>query len=127
MNDHIEMPVGRIDFSNLDGAFGDEITLLERYFDKNHHWRHGHLGDLRQAYGDNNSLKGEINALRNIVGPGAITKGGHHDVGTQQPWLFGVDFGSAKYSAYTKTVPIKTIFSINSEVISSIFPGGKTQ
>ncbi len=112
-SDHIEMQVGRIDFSNLDGALGDEITLLKRYFDKNHHWRHGHLGDLRQAYGDNNNLSGETNALRNIVGPKEIIKGGHHDVGKQQPWLFGVDFGSWKYSDYTSTTPIKTVFSIN--------------
>jgi len=110
--DHIEMQVGRIDFSNLDGALGDEVTLLKRYFDKNHHWRHGRLGDLRQAYGDGNNLSGETKALRNIVGPKKFSKGGHHDVGKQQPWLFGVDFGSWKYSDYT-TTPIKTVFSIN--------------
>lgn len=114
-SDHIEMQVGRIDFSNLDGALGDEVTLLKRYFDKNHHWRHGRLGDLRQAYGysTHNHLSGETNALRNIVGPKEMIKGGHHDVGKQQPWLFGVDFGSWKYSDYTTTTPIKTAFSIN--------------
>jgi len=111
-SDHIEMQVGRIDFSNLDGALGDEVTLLKRYFDKNHDWRHGRLGDLRQAYGGNSYLSGETNALRNIVGPKNLIKGGHHDVGVQQPWLFGVDFGSWKYSDYT-TTPIKTVFSIN--------------
>jgi hypothetical protein len=112
-SDHIEMQVGRIDFSNLDNVLGDEITLLKRYFDKNHHWRHGRLGDLRQAYGGNKSLSGETNALRNIVGPKDLIKGGHHDVGTQQPWLFGVDFGNWKYSKYTTSTPIKTVFSIN--------------
>ncbi len=112
-SDHIEMQVGRIDFSNLDAALGDEVSLLKRYFDKNHHWRHGRLGDLRQAYGSGNSLSGETNALRNIVGPKEFVTGGHHDVGTQQPWLFGVDFGSHKYSDYTTANPIKTVFSIN--------------
>ena len=111
-SDHIEMQVGRIDFSNLDGALGDEVTLLKRYFDKNHHWRHGRLGDLRQAYGGNKYLPGETKALRNIVGPKNFVNGGHHDVGTQQPWLFGVDFGSWKYKKYT-TTPIKSVFSIN--------------
>jgi len=111
--DHIEMQVGRIDFSNLDAALGGEISLLKKYFDKNHHWRHGRLGDLRQAYGGNSFLSVETNALRNIVGPKQLMTGGHHDVGTQQPWLFGVDFGSWKYSDYTTPNPIKTVFSIN--------------
>jgi len=111
--DHIEMQVGRIDFSNLDNALGDEITLLKRYFDKNHHWRHGRLGDLRQAYGGNENLSGETYALRNIVGPKELVKGGHHGTGTRQPWLFGVDFGNWEYSKYTTTTPIKTVFSIN--------------
>ncbi len=112
-SDHIEMQVGRIDFSNLDPSIGDEIPLLKRYFDKNHHWRHGRLGDLRQAYGKSNHLAGELNALRNIVGPGEIVRGGHHDVGTQQPWLFGVDFGNRAFADYTKTAPIKSVFSMN--------------
>jgi hypothetical protein len=34
-------------------------------------------------------------------------------VGTQQPWLFGVDFGSHKYADYTTANHINTIFSIN--------------
>ncbi len=33
-SDHIEMQVGRIDFSNLDSALGDEISLLKQYLDK---------------------------------------------------------------------------------------------
>jgi hypothetical protein len=111
-SDRIEMQVGRIDFSNLQ-AFGDEISLFRRYFDKNHNWRHGRLGDLRQAYGGNKHLKGETNALRNIVGPDALKKGSHHVAGTQQPWLFGVDFGSWDYKKYIKTAPVKTVFSMN--------------
>ncbi len=112
-SDHIEMQVGRIDFSNMDDTFGDEVTLIKNYFDKNHRWRHGRLGDLRQAYGKNNHLFVETTALRNIVGPEALTTGGHHDVGTQQPWLFGVDFGSWKYSDYAKASPVKAVFSSN--------------
>jgi hypothetical protein len=111
---HIEMQVGRIDFSNLDDPPGNEISLLKRYFDKNHHWRHGRLGDLRQAYGRGKGhLSVEINALRNIVGPNEVLEGGHHDVGTQQPWLFGMDFGSHKYDDYTTAIPIKSVFSLN--------------
>ncbi len=113
-SDHIEMQVGRVDFSGLDTALGSEISLLERYFDKNHHWRHGRLGDLRQAYGGSKQhLSGEINALRNIVGPKKLETGGHHDAGTRHPWLFGVDFGSWKYSDYTTTNPVMAVFSIN--------------
>jgi hypothetical protein len=112
-SDHIEMQVGRIDFSNLDDALGDEISLFKRYFDKNHHWRHGRLGDLRQAYGSSGHLSGETNALRNIVGPKELMAGGHLDLGMQQPWLFGVDYAKKKYSNYITTTPIKTVFSLN--------------
>jgi hypothetical protein len=111
--DHIEMQVGRIDFSGMGDEFGDEVTLLRRYFDKNHHWRHGRLGDLRQAYGNSNHLFVEIDALRNIVGPENIVSGGHHDAGIRQPWLLGVDFGSAEYESYVSTTPIKAVFSLN--------------
>jgi len=113
-SDHIEMQVGRIDFANLDGALGDETALIKSYFDKNHHWRHGRLGDLRQAYGDNDHLFVETTALRNIVGPDALATGGHHDVGTRQPWLFGVDFGKSNYEHYiNEKSPITAVFSIN--------------
>jgi hypothetical protein len=113
-SDHIEMQVGRIDFANLDGALGDEVALMKRYFDKNHRWRHGRLGDLRKAYGDNDLLFVETTALRNIVGPDALATGGHHDAGTRQPWLFGVDFGKSNYEHYiNEKTPIKAVFSIN--------------
>ena len=113
-SDHIEMQVGRIDFAHLDGTLGDEIDLLRNYFDKNHRWRHGRLGDLRQAYGQSDLLFVETAALRNIVGPDALTAGGHHDAGTRQPWLFGVDFGKSNYEHYiNRETPIKAVFSIN--------------
>jgi hypothetical protein len=112
-SDYIEMQVGRIDFSRLDDAFGDELSLLKRYFDKNHHWRHGRLGDLRQAYGNARHLSVETNALHNIVGPKNQVAGGHHDVGTRQAWLLGMAFGSHRYSDYTTDTPIKTVFSMN--------------
>jgi len=112
-SDHIEMQVGRIDFSAMDDSFGDELSLLERYFDKNHHWRHGRLGDLRQAYGGSDQLFVENNALRNIVGPDNFVAGGHHDAGTRQPWLFGVDFGDWQYSIYSSPRSIKAVFTIN--------------
>ena len=112
-SDHIEMQVGRIDFSNLGDKPGVELALLRSYFDKNHHWRHGRLGDLREAYGSKKHLFVETNALLNIVGPKFFTKGGHHDTGTQRPWLFGVDFGSWKYQKYITSTPIKSVFTIN--------------
>jgi hypothetical protein len=111
--DHIEMQVGRIDFSGLDDSFGDEISLLRRYFDKNHNWRHGRLGDLRQAYGGSDHLFVEENGLRNIVGAENVVAGGHHDAGTRKPWLLGVDFGSSQYSKYASAEPIEAVFTIN--------------
>jgi hypothetical protein len=111
--DHIEMQVGRIDFSRLGKGFADEVTLLKRYFDKNHNWRHGRQGDLRQAYGNSGHLFVERNALRNIVGPDNVVSGGHHDAGTRQPWLLGIDFGNSGYEKYTSPAPIKAVFTIN--------------
>ncbi|MDJ0994255.1 MAG: C25 family cysteine peptidase [Dinoroseobacter sp.] len=109
----IEFPVGRIDFSNMgDGSREAEISMLRAYFDKNHHWRHGMLGDLREAYGQTGYLRVEIAQLDNLVGSASVTEGGHHDIGEQKPWLFGVDFGDwkgANYAGYTN----KAVFSIN--------------
>ncbi|MEP1356286.1 MAG: hypothetical protein ABJX32_04200 [Tateyamaria sp.] len=110
----IEMQIGRIDFSNLsEGNRDTEIALLRAYFDKNHHWRMGFIGDLRGAYGEDKNLIGERNALANIVGPDAVTEGGHHDVGQRQPWLWGVDFGAAHGSTYAEKYSNKTVFAIN--------------
>ena len=50
--------------------------------------------------------------LRNIVGPDAITPGGHHDVGIQATYLWGVDFGHWKGSEYPGA-GIKLVFAIN--------------
>lgn len=112
--DAIAMQIGRIDFSTLGG--GDtarEVALLRAYFDKNHHWRMGLIGDLRQAYGQSNHLTAEQYGLRNIVGPGAVTPGGHHDVGEAQPWLWGVDFGHYKGSDYAESYANKAVFALN--------------
>lgn len=108
----IEMQVGRIDFSNLaQGA--EELALLRAYFDKNHHWRTGLLGDPREAYAQSSHLQTEAYELRNIVGPGAITAGGHHDVGEQKPWLWGVDFGKYRKQTDARNYANKAIFAIN--------------
>jgi len=113
-SDFIELQVGRIDFSNVsnnDPAL--ELHLLQAYFDKNHHWRHGLLGDLRNAYGTGGWLKGEIYGLRNIVGADAVIDGGHHDVGEEQPWLWGVNFGDWQGSNYAQGYENKAVFALN--------------
>jgi hypothetical protein len=111
-SDAIEMQVGRIDFAPLaQGAA--EAALLRAYFDKNHHWRTGLLGDLRTAYGQSGHLETEIDGLRNIVGPDAITAGGHHDVGEARPWLWGVDFGDFQGRRYAAAYANKAVFAIN--------------
>ena len=52
--------------------------------------------------------------MRNIVGPDALTAGGHHDAGPREPWLFGVDFGKSNYEHYIdKSKPVKAVFTIN--------------
>lgn len=109
----IDMTVGRIDFGPLSDRNRDaELRLVAAYFDKNHHWRHGRLGDLRNAYGQNGNLTVEMNALRNIVGAEAITAGGHHNVGISEPHLWGVDFGHWKGRDYPGQ-GIKPVFAIN--------------
>lgn len=109
----IELPVGRVDFALI--SWGEpelELARLRAYLDKTHHWRHGLLGDLRVAYGQSDHLKVEQFDLRNIVGPDAITTGGHHDVGETQPWLWGVDFGQHQGDRYAE-YEIKPVFAIN--------------
>lgn len=109
----IEMQIGRIDFSPVSTDREQEIHLIRAYFDKTHHWRHGLIGDLRKAYGQSSHLKTEQLALRNIVGPAAVTPGGHHDVGEAEPWLWGVDFGKATGRSYAEELANKAIFAIN--------------
>ncbi len=113
-SDHIEMQVGRIDFANLSDKNKDaEIQLLRAYFDKNHHWRMGLHGDLRQAYGESKFLAVEINGLRNVVGPESVTPGGHHDVGEERPWLWGLDFGDWNGRRYSTNYANKAVFALN--------------
>ncbi len=111
--DHIKLPVGRIDFSRMGREFGSETGLLTAYFDRNHLWRQGELGDLRRAYGQNTNLIVEQNALRNIVGPDAIVAGGHHDTAEKGPFLLGVDFGHWNGGEYVNLPPSKAVFTIN--------------
>ncbi len=112
----VDLEIGRIDFKPLaapDETGRDrEIALLRRYLDKAHNWRHGRHGDLREAYGSSHHLLVERYALRNIVGPEAVTEGGHHDAGERKPWLLGVDFGDYKGSRYGDYAN-KAIFTIN--------------
>lgn len=113
-SDFIEMQVGRIDFSNVSGNDpARELHLLRAYFNKNHHWRHGLLGDLRNAYGSGEWLEAERYGLRNIVGPAAVTEGGHHDVGEEMPWLWGVDFGDWNGGNYAESYANKAVFALN--------------
>ena len=109
----IELPVGRVDFALISEGDRDlELAYLRAYLDKTHHWRQGLLGDLRVAYGQSDHLRVERFDLRNIVGPDAITPGGHHDAGERQPWLWGVDFGQHQGQRYAD-YEIKPVFAIN--------------
>ena len=110
----IEMQIGRIDFSPVsNGKRLRELRLLRAYLDKTHHWRMGLIGDLRRAYGQNDHLIAEQFGLRNIVGAENVTKGGHHDVGEEGPWLWGVDFGSHKGGDYAREFSNQAVFAIN--------------
>ena len=112
--DHIEMQIGRIDFSTVsDGDAATETRLLRAYFDKNHHWRTGMIGPLMNAYAQNDNLAVEQAALRNIVGPAGVLPGGHHDLGEREPWLWGVDFGDWQGRNYAKANANKAVFAIN--------------
>lgn len=111
--DFIEMQIGRIDFSTVSADRNSEIHLLRAYFDKNHHWRRGYLGDLREAYGQTRHLLAERAALRNVVGARNLTEGGHHDVGEERPWLWGVDFGDWNGGNYFTQHANRAVFTIN--------------
>lgn len=111
-SDHIEMQVGRIDFSNLSPEFGAEADLLNAYFDKNHIWRRGGLNAPARAYANTKHMRVERDGLANLVGPGAVARGGHHKLGQGTPWLFGADFGSWKPAPYLKG-EFSAVFAIN--------------
>ena len=111
--DAIELQIGRIDFSTVSADRDAEIRFLRAYFDKNHHWRKGYHGDLREAYGSVDYLSVEQAALRNIVGAGNVTVGGHHDVGEEKPWLWGVDFGDWNGGNYFSEHKNRAVFTIN--------------
>jgi hypothetical protein len=112
--DFIELQIGRIDFAPVsEGNRKAEIHLLRAYFDKNHHWRMGYIGDLREAYGNSGHLAVEQASLRNIVGFGQVMSGGHHDVGEEKPWLWGVDFGDWNGTNYAEKYANKAVFTIN--------------
>lgn len=119
--DRIAAQIGRIDFANLTADYGDEVPLLRAYFDRNHAWRHGRMGDLRHAYaGGRGHLVVERNALRNIVGPDAIRTGTHHDTAQDGPFLWGIDFGSPRAAAYRDNSPTP-VFALNFGSYKQIF------
>jgi hypothetical protein len=89
---------------------------LQQYFDKNHHWRHGLLGDLRNAYAGERRLEVEEHGLFNLVGAEAVAQGGHHDSGAEGAWLWGVDFGSWNFDDYFEQTgggSGRSVFAIN--------------
>lgn len=111
----IEMMLGRIDFSvsRLQGP-SREIAYLIDYFTRNHAWRSGQWGDLRNAYlGSASHLAVEGHGLATIVGPDNVTPGEHHDVGEERRWLFGVDFGDYDGKTYLTRYAAKPVFAIN--------------
>lgn len=113
-SDFIETQIGRIDFSGLaKGNKDTELHLLRAYFDKNHHWRRGFLGDLRTAYGGSVHLTVDRIGLRNVVGPAATRSGGHHGIGQERPWLWGVDFGDHNGANYKENYQNRAVFTIN--------------
>ncbi|MDO5631251.1 MAG: hypothetical protein Q4G22_05365 [Paracoccus sp. (in: a-proteobacteria)] len=111
--DGIRMQIGRIDFALLDDRFGGELPLLRAYFDRNHRWRHGQSGDPRRAYAGSPHLMVERNAVNNIVGPDAVTTGGHHDTAGGGPFLIGVDFGQWSGGGYHALPPSEATFALN--------------
>ena len=109
----IDMTVGRIDFESVARKdLSEERRMLARYLDRNHHWRHARLRVGQTAYGTDARLTVEQAALRNIVGPDAITQGGHDDIGPTAPFLWGVDFGPRKPELYAGA-EMKPVFAIN--------------
>jgi hypothetical protein len=127
--DGIELQIGRIDFAGMAGRDrAREVRLLQQYFDKNHHWRHGLLGDLRTAYaGDRGRLAVEAHGLFNLVGADAVVPGGHHDVGAEGAWLWGVDFGNWKLEDYFEATGPgsgRAVFAVNFGSAKQVFDAG---
>lgn len=124
----IELQIGRIDFAPITRADRErEVRLLQQYFDKNHHWRHGLLGDLRSAYSGDKRLTVEAHGLLNLVGADNVTSGGHTDVGAEGAWLWGVDFGSHRFKNYfeeTGNGSGRAVFAVNFGSNKQLFDRG---
>ena len=102
----IEVSVGRVDFARLDGYLGERIsetTLLKRYFEKNHRYRHGDLSFPARAIVEGFSHPNEnrilynnaiYNSRRNF-GPGsdALVMGDLYRIKQAALWGFQAGFG----------------------------------
>ncbi len=102
-----ELPVGRVDFSNLmEGTFGATHTeLIKRYLDKNHKWRTKQYTAESKALVDDNFgyFNGEAfaaNGYRNfypIVGKDNVVDGDWFSDSDTENWLFAYGCGGGSY------------------------------
>ena len=101
---NLELQVGRIDMVNLPTFAEDELTLLKRYFRKNHAWRHGEVEAEHAVVIDDGfgvyapgSFTGWL--LSPVVGRDALIADDFLSTLTVAPYLFGYGSGAGTYSS----------------------------
>ena len=98
-----ELQVGRIDMWDLPAFEEDEATLIKRYLDRNHAWRHGEVEAVDAAVIDNNFgtyAPGSYSSwlLSPVVGRDQLESGDFMGTLTVSPYLFGYGSGAGSYS-----------------------------
>lgn len=117
----IEVSVGRVDFARLDGYLGERISetsLLKRYFEKNHRYRHGDLAFPPRAIAQGFSHPNEnrilynnaiFNSSRNFgQGPDALVLGDFYRAKRAALWGFQAGFGHVSVMNNNQSNPWST-------------------
>ncbi len=97
-----DLMIGRVDLSDLPAFNESEFTLLKRYLQKDHQYRHGNMAIQQQGVVDGNFNIAEgfgQNGYRNfspLVGKNNVTKGTYHSALTDSSflWSYGAGPGS---------------------------------
>jgi hypothetical protein len=119
----LELQVGRIDMFDLPAFEDDEITLLQRYFERNHAWRHAEIeAEIAVVIDDNfgtyaaGAFSGWL--LSPVVGRASLEEGDFLTTLTEQPYLFGYGSGAGSYTAANGVV---TTADFAEETLQGVF------
>jgi hypothetical protein len=119
----VDLQVGRIDMFDLPTFEEDEAALLQRYFDRNHRWRHGEIETVPAVIIDDNFgtyAPGSYSAwlLSPVVGRDNLEEGDFLDTLTASPYLYGYGSGAG---TYTQAGGVAKTQDFANEVVQGVF------